>query len=28
MNACGLDGKWHMALFTPICAHGHCPKKC
>jgi len=28
MNACGLDGKWHWAFLTPVCAAPHCPKKC
>jgi hypothetical protein len=28
INACGLDGKWHMAFLTPVCAAAHCPKKC
>ena len=26
--ACGGDGKWYPALFTPYCAGGFCPPSC
>ena len=26
--ACGGDGKWYQAIFTPICVGPICPPKC
>jgi hypothetical protein len=26
--ACGGDGKWYQAIFTPFCAGPICPPKC
>jgi hypothetical protein len=26
--ACGGDGKWYPALFTPVCIQPFCPPRC
>jgi len=28
VNACGGDGKWYRAVFTPVCIPPACPAKC
>jgi len=28
VKVCGGDGKWHQAIFTPVCVGPLCPPKC